>query len=56
MKTALQSRRILQTLMYDGGKFGPPTIQKSVNFRYFVEKYARSLLTYLHLNLVSFLI
>ena len=29
--------------MYDGGKFGPPTIQKSVKFRDFVEKYVRSL-------------
>ena len=44
--TVLQSRRILQTLMYDGGKFEPPTIQKSVKFRDFVEKYVRSLLTY----------
>ena len=32
--------------MYDGGKFGPPTIQKFVKFRDFV----------VHLNLVSFLI
>ena len=43
---ALQSRRIVQTLMYDGGKFGHHTIQKSVKFRDFVEKYVRSLLTY----------
>ena len=42
--------------MYDGGKFGPPTTHKSVKFRDFVEKYVRSLSTYLHLNLVSFLI